>query len=290
MTTWNDWIGRSEVRGDRVDPALVARFCATIDREPPTDGLVPQGLHWCLATPDTPTVRLGADGHPIRDEDGLLPPIDLPRRMWASSKVDFIAPLRIGESIERRSRVAAITEKSGSTGRLAFVDIDHETWGKTGLAIRETQTLVYLEPSPATAGPSNLAQTEPFKPDPGSIHRAITPDEPLLFRYSALTFNTHRIHYDAPYATKVEGYRDLVVHGPLMATLLLDLARRHFGEQPLDQFAFRARSPAVVGEALHLTIDAQGSNLTLAVHANDAREVMTARAHVRASSRTATPI
>ncbi|MCY1672991.1 MaoC family dehydratase N-terminal domain-containing protein [Novosphingobium sp. SL115] len=276
------WIGRQERRTDRVDAGLAARWLATLDRAMPADGTMPQGLHWCLCLPDAPTARLGPDGHPLRDDstDSFLPPVPLPRRMWAGSKVEFFAPLHVGEAVERVSTIAAITEKHGGSGVLVFVDIAHETHGQSGLCLREVQSVVYRDAAPAGAAPVPPALGDgAFDPAPWAAHRVVTPTEALLLRYSALTFNAHRIHYDLPYATGAEGYRGLVVHGPLTATLLLDLARRELGDGALRSFAFRGLSPAVCGEALHLVMRrGDDGALELAAFAADGRQVMSASA------------
>ena len=281
MSDFAAWIGREEHRADRADPGLFARWCATLDRAAPAGGTVPQGFHWCLCTPDAPTAALGPDGHPRRDDrpDSFLPPVPLPRRMWASSKVEFLAPLTVGEAVTRTSRVASITEKSGGSGRLVFVEVAHETSGEQGLAVREVQSLVYREPAaPGTPpAPPPLGEGR-FDPAGWDQHRVLEPGAPLLFRFSALTFNSHRIHYDAPYAVGEEGYRGLVVHGPLTATLLLDLAQRALGDNALRSFAFRGLSPAVADEPLHLVMRGAGDGIELGAVAADGRQVMSASA------------
>ena len=283
MSDWQAWIGREEHRADRADLGLFARWCATLDRAAPAGGTVPQGFHWCLCTPDAPTAALGPDGHPRRDDspDSFLPPVPLPRRMWASSKVEFLAPLTVGEAVTRTSRVASITEKSGGSGRLVFVEVAHETSGEQGLAVREVQSLVYREPAaPGTPpAPPPLGEGR-FDPAGWDQHRVLEPGAPLLFRFSALTFNSHRIHYDAPYAVGEEGYRGLVVHGPLTATLLLDLAQRALGDNALRSFAFRGLSPAVADEPLHLVMRGAGDGIELGAFAADGRQVMSASAAV----------
>jgi 3-methylfumaryl-CoA hydratase len=279
VSPWDAWIGRAERREDRVSAPAVGRWLATFDREPAGGGMTPQGYHWCLGLPDAPTARLGPDGHPLRDDDpdSFLPPIPKPRRMWAASEVAFARPLRIGEAVERRLRIASIVEKSGASGALVFVDIDHETHGEQGLAVRETQSLVYRDPAPVAA-PAPPSPRAVFDPSPWPAHRALVPSEALLFRYSALTFNSHRIHYDLAYAREVEGYRGLVVHGPLTATLLLDVARRELGDNALKSFQFRGVSPAICGETLHLGLRREAAGLALAAYAGDGREVMRASA------------
>ncbi|UKK85740.1 MaoC family dehydratase N-terminal domain-containing protein [Sphingopyxis sp. BSN-002] len=282
MSDWQAWIGREDVRHDHVEPAAVTRWLATLDRAAPADGSVPQAYHWCLCLPDAPTAILGADGHPVREDsdDSFLPPIPLPRRMWAASKVEFIAPLRPGQSVMRSSRVASITEKQGGTGKLVFAEIAHETHGDGELAVREIQSIVFREPAPTGAPPAPPPASGNFDASDWNAHRMLVPSEALLFRYSALTFNGHRIHYDLPYATEVEGYRGLVVHGPLTATLLLDLAQRHFGDNKLKKFNFRGTSPAICGEDLHLTLRGTFDTIELGAFAGDGRQVMAATAAV----------
>lgn len=282
MSQWQNWIGREEQRRDRVDEALVARWLATFDRTGPAVGTVPQGFHWCLCTPDAPTVALGPDGHPLREDgpDSLLPPLPhLPRRMWASSEVEFLAPLRVGDAVRRRSRVQAIDAKSGGSGELVFVTVLHETFGGDVLAVREVQSLVYRAAASADAPLSPPPPGEQsFDPSPWAAHRTLVPSEALLFRYSALTFNTHRIHYDAPYARDAERYRGLVVHGPLTATLLLDLAQRELGDGALKGFGFRGLSPAICGEVLNLVMRPAPDGWELAAFAADGRHVASASA------------
>ena len=281
MADWSVWIGREETRADRVDPGHLGRWLATLDRAAADDGAVPQGFHWCLCLPDAPTASLGPDGHPRRDDSpaSVLPPLPQPRRMWASSKVEFIAPLSAGQAIERLSRVQSITEKSGGSGNLVFVDVAHETVGDGQLAVREVQTLVYRDaPPPGTPpAPPELGVAQ-FDPSVWDSVRSVAPSEPLLLRYSALTFNSHRIHYDLPYAQNEEGYRGLVVHGPLTATLLLDLARRELGDNVLRSFAFRGVSPAICGEQLNLAIRGKDGGWELGAFASDGRQVMSASA------------
>ncbi|GGE02360.1 hypothetical protein GCM10011515_22520 [Tsuneonella deserti] len=270
---WSAWISREERRSDRLTPALAARWLATFDLPTSTEGALPQGIHFCLCTPDAPTAALGADGHPARDEtpDSFFPPVPLPRRMWAASDVHFLAPIAIGASIERTSRIASITPKSGKSGEMVFVEVAHETRADGTLAVRETQTLVYREAA-ATDAPLQPPPRGEHRFGAGEwqSHRALEPGEPLLFRFSALTFNSHRIHYDLPYARGIERYRGLVVHGPLMASLLLQLAG------PLSRFSFRAVSPAIAGEPLHLVVREDGGALTLGAFAEDGRQIVSA--------------
>ena len=282
MTTeWLDWIGREQRSADLLDPSLAARWCATFDRDAPPGDAMPQGIHLCLCTPEARTGQLGADGHPSREDSSasFLPPVPLPRRMWASSAIRFHAPISIGSAIDRVSRVVSIEAKSGSRGDMVFVDIDHETGADGQLAVTERQTLVYLEAQNSAAPPVPPEPTgETFDPSAWEAHHIATPDERLLFRFSALTFNTHRIHYDAPYARDVERYRGLVVHGPLIASLLLQCAAGSFGENRLASFSFRGVSPAIGGEPLHLVMRGRGEAIEMGAFATDGREVTKASA------------
>jgi 3-methylfumaryl-CoA hydratase len=252
---------------------------ATLDRDSPypEPGCeAPQGIHWLLAQPRVAQSRIGPDGHPERGD--FLPPVALPRRMWAASRVDFLAPLRVGDDIERTSTVAAVTEKEGRSGSLVFVDVDHETRAGDTLAVVERQTIVYRQAGGNAAPP---------RAGPGADwdwRRQVTPDEVLLFRYSALLFNAHRIHYDLDFATRTEGYPGLIVHGPLTATLLLDLAARKLGGNALAHFRFRGVSPAFSGAPLTLLGRQEGADLSLAAENGEGHPVMTASARVGDSS------
>lgn len=277
--TFEAWIGRKVRASDRLDEARAARWLATFDL--PDSSPLPQGIHFALCTPDAPTAALGEDGHPARGEspDSFLPPFAMPRRMWASSKIEFVTPIAVGADITRTSCVASISEKEGGSGKLAFVNIDHETHANGTLAVRETQTLVYRD---AASADTPLSPPKPgngaFNAGEWEAHRTLTPDPRLLFRYSALTFNTHRIHYDAPYARDGERYRGPVVHGPLTASLLLQLAARELGENKLRTFEFRGVSPAIADEPLHLVMRASEGGYEMGAFADDGRHITIARA------------
>jgi 3-methylfumaryl-CoA hydratase len=279
--TFAAWIGREARTEDRLDEGLATRWLATFDLPRPHPPIMPQGIHFALCTPDAPTAKLGEDGHPARDDspDSFLPPFPMPRRMWASSKIQFVVPIAIGAVIERSSRVASVSEKEGGSGRLAFVDVEHVTRANGTVAVIETQTLVYRDAAApdAALSPPPPGETS-FDPAGWDAHRVLTPDPRLLFRYSALTFNTHRIHYDAPYAQAVERYRGLVVHGPLTASLLLQLAAAELGANRVRSFAFRGLSPAIAGEPLHLVMRKNEAGYELAAFAGDGRQVTAASA------------
>ncbi len=281
--SYDAWIGRKTRSEGRLDEGLAARWLGTFDLPRPHPPIMPQGIHFALCTPEAPTAMLGEDGHPVRDDapDSFLPPIPMPRRMWASSTIAFHAPIAIGAVIVRNSKVVAVSEKEGSTGRLAFVDVSHETFANGTMAVIEQQTLVYREATAADTAlsPPPLGNTR-FDAAGWDAHRALNPSPALLFRYSALTFNTHRIHYDAPYAQAVERYRGLVVHGPLTASLLLQLAAQELGENRLRSFAFRGLSPAIANEPLHLVMRKGEDGYDLAAFADDGRQVTAATAAI----------
>ena len=231
------WIGREETASDRVTPALVDRFRATLGLSPASLAArspAPRLIHFCLCAPASPTEALGEDGHPARG--GFLPLVPLPRRMWAASDIAFDGDLFIGDEVRRRSTIADVAVKAGRSGALCFVTVDHAIESGGAIRVRDRQTLVYrAADAPVVPNPVPLA---PY----GEEVAIMEPTPTLLFRYSALTFNGHRIHYDRPYAVEVEGYPGLVVHGPLQASLLFDMAARRAGRSP-DRFAFRGVSP-----------------------------------------------
>lgn len=278
---FDSWIGREQRAVDRLGEELAKRWLTTFDLAEPNPAILPQGIHFALCNPDAPSAALGEDGHPARDDsaDSFLPPFPMPRRMWAASAIRFIAPIAVGAAIERRSRIAKIAEKEGGSGRLAFVDIEHETHANGALSIKETQTLVFRAAAPPDAlfSPPKAAETA-FDPSLWDSHRVVHPDPRLLFRYSALTFNTHRIHYDAPYAREVERYRGLVVHGPLIASLLLQLAASEVGDNRLQSFEFRGVSPAIAGEPMHLVMRKSDAGFEVGAFAADGRQITKAQA------------
>jgi 3-methylfumaryl-CoA hydratase len=274
MTEWDAWIGREERLTDFATESALARFRATIGS--PEGEKAPPGFHWCLCCPDTPIDGLAKDGHPEKGD--FFPPVPQPRRMWASSEVTLLAPITIGAAIDRVSKITSITEKTGQTGALVFVGVEHNTLADGIEAVREHQTLVYREPSNA---PLPLPETGTADLTGWDEVQTIEPDPKLLFRYSALTFNTHRIHYDAPYAQSVEGYPGLVVHGPLTATLLLGLADNILGTDEIGSFWIRAKSPAYVGQPLHLAARQDQGAIALAALGDDGRIVMQASASPR---------
>lgn len=234
------WIGRTEALDDVVTLAPLKALTATLDRDDPPrreGDPVPPCWHWLYFLPVHRQSEIGPDGHPERG--GFLPPVPLPRRMWAGSRIEFKAPLRVGQSLSRLSRIDDVSLKEGRAGPLVFVKVRHEIRADGRLAIVDEHQIVYRDmPRPGEPVPAAL-----HAPADEAWSRRIEPDDVLLFRYSALTFNGHRIHYDRRYVTTVEGYPGLIVHGPLIATLLLDLLRRELPQAQVTAFSFRAVKP-----------------------------------------------
>lgn len=240
-----DFLGREEVRNDTVRQAALHQFRDTLEDHLVSDAVsvVPPGFHWTLFQPMVPTSELGPDGHP--KSLGLLPELPELSRMWAGGEVSFHAPLQVGADVERRTRVESITEKAGSSGRLLFVSLKHEISAGGQLAISETQTLVYR--------PIVRSSASHILPAQSTANADFVADSRLLFRYSALTFNTHRIHYDREYARTEEGYPELVVHGPLQATLLMNCVAAKLGTG-LFSFSYRGTAPLHAGEPAFIRI------------------------------------
>ncbi len=236
----NAWVGRRECVEDVIVPGPVARLAATLDRDdpPPAPGdALPPGWHWLYFLHATPQRGIAPDGHDARG--GFLPAIDLPRRMWAGGRIWFREALRIGERVRRESEIVSVTPKEGRAGALVFVTVRHVVSGEAGVAVEEEHDIVYREAQRAGA-----PEPPPAMPSATPVwQRRIDPDPVMLFRFSALTFNGHRIHYDRDYVTGVEGYPGLVVHGPLTAILLLDLLRRSLPERVPARFDYRALAP-----------------------------------------------
>ncbi len=237
-----DWIGRTETVDDIVTAMPYAALSATLDREPvrPQPGTpLPALWHWLYFLPLHRQREIGPDGHARRG--GFLPPVALPRRMWAGSQLQFHRPLRVGDSVTRVSTIQSVSEKSGRSGALVFVRVRHEFRAndEEDVALTEFHDIVYRE----AAKPADVALPPQAAPSASAWEKKWVPDEVLLFRYSALTFNGHRIHYDRRYVTQVEGYPGLIVHGPLLATLLVDLLRWQLPEARIASFEFRAVRP-----------------------------------------------
>ena len=232
-----DWIGRTESANDIAAPVQLAGLTALLDHETPPwiAGELPPLAHWLYFLGHARQSELGEDGHPRRG--GFLPPVELPRRMWAGGRINFHAPISLDAPIQRRSIIKDVGAKTGSTGNMVFVTVSHKIFAGSGLAISEEQDIVFRDMPKAPPPPGNPdART-------AKITRRVTPDPTLLFRFSALTFNAHRIHYDRDYARNVEAYPGLVVQGPLIAMLLMDHYLRARPAARISSFAFRAQRP-----------------------------------------------
>ncbi len=255
------WIGRSNQTSDIVTAQLMKGLRATLFMEigePKPGDAAPFTTHWCLAPAVCPMSELGPDGLPTRG--GFLPPVPLPRRMWAGGELEFFDSLRVGDEVTRTSRIADVTMKTGSTGVLCFVSVDHLVTTPRGTALRERQDIVYRDIS--TAQPS--APVKPAPPPPTAQHRESHMADPvLLFRYSALTFNGHRIHYDRDYVTKVEGYPGLVVHGPMQAAFLVEFAAKLHGGAAPKKFSYRGLQPLFEGSEFSLNATDTGAGMEL---------------------------
>lgn len=255
------WIGNTTEASDVVTAQLTRGLRATLFMdigEPKHGDAVPLTLHWCLAPPIVPLSDLGPDGHPSRGS--FLPPVPLPRRMWAGNELQFFDALRVGDEVTRVSRIADVTMKTGSTGLLCFVSLEHQITTPRGIAIRERQDLVYRGLSAASASTAAKALAAPPSAQHSESHQG---DPVLLFRYSALTFNGHRIHYDRDYTTGVEGYPGLIVHGPLQAALMAEFAARLHGGAAPRKFSCRGVQPLFDGSSFSVNANANGSGIEL---------------------------
>src|SRR5437764_5746777 len=255
------WIGRTEEKTDIVTAHLVKGLRATLFQEigePKPGDAAPFTAHWCLALPVAPMSEIGPDGHPTRG--GFLPPVPLPRRMWAGGELEFIDALRVGDESTRTSRISDVTMKTGSTGVLCFVSVEHLITTPRGIAIRERQDIVYRDMS---AGQPPMP-AKPAAPPPSAQHRESHMADPvLLFRYSALTFNGHRIHYDRDYVTKVEGYPGLVFHGPLQAAFIVEFAAKLHGGKAAKKFSFRGVQPLFEGSEFSINANDTSAGMEL---------------------------
>jgi 3-methylfumaryl-CoA hydratase len=267
-----DWVGREQVRRDVVTASPLVALSALLDRDDPAPApgdAAPPLAHWLYFLPAYRQSAAGADGHAARGE--FLPPVPLPRRMWAGSRIEFARPLEVGAPVERRSRIAAVTPKEGRSGPLVFVTVRHEVSDARGVVIADEHDIVYRGEGGSAAAPTPAPGGEAWR-------REVRPDPLLLFRYSAVTFNGHRIHYDHPYATLVEGYPGLVVHGPLIATLLVDLLRREVPGVALRTFTFRALRPLFDTAGFEVCGLPQASGRAARLWTRDAEGAMTMEA------------
>lgn len=265
---YQTWIGRQTITVDDISKDVIQRFAAAVDRDMPADGLVPRMWHYGLFLDAVSTAQLGPDGHPPRG--GAIPPVRLPRRMFAGSEIQFVSPLQIGISARCVSEIVSVDRRKGSGGDLVLVRVEDKISQNNTLCIKEVRTIVYL---------GRGARVEPTIPhpqlQPESGDEIWVPDGVALFRFSAVTFNAHRIHYDLPYAQEAESYPNLVVHGPFTALRLCEFAGRHKNATP-THFTFRGEAPLFCGQAVTLSPDTEGETLTVTAKRCDGKIAMRA--------------
>lgn len=257
------WIGKTQTDVDQIALRHARLMAATVDYANPqriAEGKsLPPLWHWTYFLEGRPASELGRDGHPARG--GFLPPVPLPNRMWAGGRVSFLAPVRLGDLVHKESSILKADHKRGRSGDLVFVTVLHQLKSVQGeLLIREEHDIVYKDSSPP--GVPVASGKTPAPIPPAQFNKTITPSSTTLFRYSALTFNGHRIHYDLDYCREVEGYRNLVIHGPLTATLLAAYAEETSNAR-LVEFTYRALSPALIGDSITLRANVEGKQLAL---------------------------
>lgn len=271
------WVGKTETATDHIGTTPIEAMAHTFNLDAPAIVAAPLRplWHWLYFLPLSPLNQAGPDGHPARG--GFLPPVPLPRRMWAGSNIDFISPIHAGDSVHRTSIVQSVEHKQGRTGDLIFVNVLHEIYkNKNELCISEKHNIVYRD-APESGSPQPTGKPAPTD---ATWSRTVHPSPVLLFRYSALTFNSHRIHYDRPYTTEVEGYPGLIVHGPMIATFLLDLLHEHLPEAVVTHYEFRAVSPLFDHQSfsIHGRYDETNKRVTLWAANQDGMLAMQAEA------------
>ncbi|MBK7354924.1 MaoC family dehydratase N-terminal domain-containing protein [Propionivibrio sp.] len=273
ITDYAQWIGRKEITDDDLGLSPTLAAAATLNDQATrfeSGSALPPLWHWFYFLPKAPQSQLDIDGHPKRG--GFMPPIPYPRRMFAGSRMTFHRPLVIGQPARREAVIRDIQQKSGRSGSLAFVSVVCSYYQNNQLCIEEEQDIVYREPGPTVPSPQVVAW--PAAPE-NAWTRIVTPDPRLLFRFSALTFNAHRIHYDRPYATGEEGYPGLVVHGPLTAVLLMELVR-HSATRPARTFSFRGLAPLFDLAPFRLVGVPDDGKVSLEAHGPDGKTAMSA--------------
>jgi 3-methylfumaryl-CoA hydratase len=293
LEDFSQWIGRSEIVIDDISPATAEAAAATFDEDPEQSRAgaeLPPLWHWFYFLPKASQSRLGSDGHPLRGLGSFMPPLPPPRRMFAGARLTWHRPLVVGRAAHREAVIRKIETKSGRSGALAFITVAYRYYQEklagtdvlpadahtqpadADLCIEEEQDIVYREPGPPLSPPQLVEM--PVVPS-GAWSRIIVPDTRLLFRFSALTFNAHRIHYDRPHATSEEGYPGLVVHGPLTAMLLLQLVRENT-TRAVRAFRFRSQSPLFDLEPFRIVGVASNGRVELQAVAPDAKTAMNA--------------
>ena len=279
MTDYSRWIGRSVSLEDEMSLSAARLAAGVFDQDPnaiEVGSNLPCLWHWFYFLPPVAQNELGEDGHPLRNEQSFLPPIPFPRRMFAGASIHCHQPLKLGQAARRESEIKSIESKSGRSGELVFVTVEHRFEQNGQLCLEETQNLVYRQPGEALAAPE-VADFEPL-PE-GTEAKIVTIDSRMLFRYSALTFNAHRIHYDRRYAAQEEGYPGLIVHGQLIATLLVQMAERLAGSE-IREFEFRSKAPMFDQSPFRLVARQGDSAVMLEAQRGDGMAAMQAKALV----------
>ena len=280
----SQWIGRSQECCDTITAGPLNRLAATLDHKRdafPEGEAIPPLAHWLYFLPETAQSELGPDGHQRRG--GFIPALEgFPRRMWAGSRLSFLKDIRVGDEMRRISRIISVQPKTGASGSMVFVTLRHEL-SRPGEepALIDEHDIVYR----SLAGPAATAALRHM--EPGAWRRTLTPDPVMLFRYSALTFNGHRIHYDRDYVRQVEGYPGLIVHGPLLATLLVDLIGRNAPYMRVGSFTFRAVSPLFDGSEMSLNASLPAADGTVSLWAANADGGLAMSAEAKLSQREA---
>lgn len=273
----NEWVGRRDIKEDVISPWPIKGLSATFDLSAPDLSIgseIPLGWHWLYFLEAASASELGVDGHPKRG--GFLPPIELPRRMWAGGRIQFNRALRIGEVAKKESEIISLESKSGRSGEMVFVVVRHTIYGSNEVVLVEEQDIVYR----GAAKPGDVQAVGKPAEKPAKWQRSVNANSTLLFRYSALTFNGHRIHYDLPYATKEECYPELVVHGPLQAMLLLGECQRHMNK-PLSKFRYRGVAPLFQPQVFTVnSLEIESGKLELWTADSQNRQCMTATAEI----------
>jgi len=275
---FDGWAPVEQHDTDLVPAGAAAAMHSLLDApgDPPRTGdPLPTLWHWMAFVPRVPQSQLGADGHPAKGT--FLPPVPLPRRMFAGATLDLPTPIAVGEPIHRRGVVSSVEEKTGRSGSLVFVKVAYDYDAGGASAISEVQDIVYREPVPGS-GDRATSPSPDLVPDEWTWARDVEITPTLLFRFSALTYNAHRIHYDREYATAVEGYPGLVVHGPFQAVALAELCRRHAPDRRLTRFEFRAVGPAFDDGPLLLRGRPDNDRVTLAAFDHHGRQTVKAHA------------
>lgn len=275
MQKFSEWIGKKQISEDRCDQRSIQMLQALLNQKNQPIQEVPHLFHWMNFPHVVNQSEIGSDGHPQKGD--FLPPIPFPRRMWAGSRLEFIQPILVGQNLRRVSEIEDIQFKQGKNGALYFVTLNHLIYADDVLVIKEQQDIVYKQDTPPTP-PSSTINPPSISPELNySFKQQYTLDTTALFRYSALTFNGHKIHYDRSYATQIEGYPGLVVHGPLLATLLMQTLHDKYPDKIIHKFEFRAIKPVFDFNEFYICGDVHEQSAELWIEHVDGQIAMKAK-------------